>query len=903
LYTVASYKDHVRARAAAQTGKLAVIPNYSNMFSQIPTHPSHHLEYRVAPLLDATLGENRYVSMETTPEVTGRFRYKYFRKPLIPYTDNPGGQLVFAPPPARRETAQELQQTAQPLTRSMGIQTMYRESEAQTDPFSPEYVLQANQKGLNVPEILSLTNLKYGAGLPAGVPEIEMIERARAKRAWEATLPNVIDEATFQRRLKMMEAMELHEWAQREMEIKRLQERRLQILANIIREKASATEKAAAERMERLWHKKLAERDALRAKMDQRRVKGLRKLANQRARVDGVVRHRDIISEYADATSSVYVPKARDGVPVHLQSVMDPVLQLRERGIAITQNQGSYAPSKSTGALTGTPSSYGSLERLETILPRDVISIDLSAPTLRAAHHTTPAERREMHMLEQLEKMDAQLQRLKQAQIAPPKPLKYLVPVPKPVPRVLTPVILTEEEVRWEDDTNERHQLAILLQRWARGRRIQDQMLAGKQKRHELINELRLALVISESVSAVQSRSQSRISTTTPSLPAIPGTTDSFAETEHWTEELHKLESMSHLFEDAVQAHYVGIQLDFINKQIKRLEEERRLAAQAKLALRTRQLREAQEAGKRQIELEKRNKENKILNSIMRTHQETIDSFLGSIVEESQEKAAEMLAQLKVKEDQMREKDLQEAKEYLSRPSTSKQRFTLPVSEEDQLMAQGPTAVVKSLINGFLFPEAERWRLRAHVEHVQQRFLVAAHAVMKDAVPEIEEQLGVRGKPLEIPAATMRRVNSDLERPATPPPPEKLQTDHLPWTKDMATETITQLGSMGLAEGAALANAGTMTMESGSTLPPLPPSAKPTTSAGSKSSKQGTPGRAGSTKPASPQRSGTPQRPQPRSSTPQKTTPGRATPGEVRNPPNAPPSAAKDRSRSNSAAQ
>jgi hypothetical protein len=71
------------------------------------------------------------------------------------------------------------------------------------------------------PEILALATLTFGSGLPAGIAELEMIERARAKRAWEATLPEVTDQESFQKRLKMMEDMELREWAERENEIKR----------------------------------------------------------------------------------------------------------------------------------------------------------------------------------------------------------------------------------------------------------------------------------------------------------------------------------------------------------------------------------------------------------------------------------------------------------------------------------------------------------------------------------------------------------------------------------------------------------------------------------------------------------------------------------------------------------
>ena len=60
-----------------------------------------------------------------------------------------------------------------------------------------------------------------GHGLPAGLAEVEMIERARAKRAWEATLPPLNDLSQLDKRRKMMEEQERKEWAFREGEIKK----------------------------------------------------------------------------------------------------------------------------------------------------------------------------------------------------------------------------------------------------------------------------------------------------------------------------------------------------------------------------------------------------------------------------------------------------------------------------------------------------------------------------------------------------------------------------------------------------------------------------------------------------------------------------------------------------------
>ncbi len=57
--------------------------------------------------------------------------------------------------------------------------------------------------------------------MPAGLSEVEMIERARAKRAWEATLPPLSDISQLDKRRKMMEEQERKEWAFRDQEIKK----------------------------------------------------------------------------------------------------------------------------------------------------------------------------------------------------------------------------------------------------------------------------------------------------------------------------------------------------------------------------------------------------------------------------------------------------------------------------------------------------------------------------------------------------------------------------------------------------------------------------------------------------------------------------------------------------------
>ena len=75
---------------------------------------------------------------------------------------------------------------------------MFRESEAQTDPFTPKYILKEGE----LPEVLKLENLKWGKGLPASIDELENIEYHRERTWFENSLPPISDEASFVLRRK-----------------------------------------------------------------------------------------------------------------------------------------------------------------------------------------------------------------------------------------------------------------------------------------------------------------------------------------------------------------------------------------------------------------------------------------------------------------------------------------------------------------------------------------------------------------------------------------------------------------------------------------------------------------------------------------------------------------------------
>ena len=141
--------------------------------------------------------------------------------------------------------------------KSAGVQTMYRDSDAQTDPYTPDYTVRPGAE----PEILTLATLSHGQGLPVGRAEVEMIERARQKRLFESTLPPTTDEASFELRRAMLEEQELREWGEREKEIDRLQTERLNLLQKAIFAREEENEQLATQRVDALRRRKLEEMD------------------------------------------------------------------------------------------------------------------------------------------------------------------------------------------------------------------------------------------------------------------------------------------------------------------------------------------------------------------------------------------------------------------------------------------------------------------------------------------------------------------------------------------------------------------------------------------------------------------------------------------------------------------
>lgn len=115
---------------------------------------------------------------------------------------------VLLAPTATMDPMLPVEEKPEPATKTASVQTMYRESEAQTIPYTPDHIVPDG----TTPEILLLKSLAYEKGLSMGMKELEMIEYARLKRDIENSLPPFTDEASMLLRKRLMEAQEMREF-------------------------------------------------------------------------------------------------------------------------------------------------------------------------------------------------------------------------------------------------------------------------------------------------------------------------------------------------------------------------------------------------------------------------------------------------------------------------------------------------------------------------------------------------------------------------------------------------------------------------------------------------------------------------------------------------------------------
>lgn len=675
-YITSHSNDHYRqtSKAMFMGSRIERVPDDKYMFSELPHYPRQTIQVNSKDPLPAHV-ERDWVApahhvqagAEST-EITGKFRHKFFSRPnkqmlstlphIVMYAMKDGG------------TQQRMQTMAMPesKTKTVGTQSVYRESEAQTDPYSPDYFIVPNQ----VPEVLTLTHLTYGAGLPASEAELFIIERTRQKRLFEAMLPPPTDEFNLALRSQLTEAQEFRNWADREKTIRELQEKRLALLKEALGERNEKREGAQDDKVERMRQRKEEERDRTLAACQRRRIKVLRKMQKERQKTETKPAKRDVIAEYADFTSGVYAPLARHG----------------------------HVPDSNTARIEVQPAdltTFPGLVQLEQSLPPQL---------LRAADKHPKEMTKKMKSSHQVRKDGEMANALKTAMDGIKKELQQPETEGKDgtlslgtagLKKIHVRNILDRPETpRMKDDVlpeeEEQEAAVLLLQRIIRGRAYQNQMFEGKEKRLDLINELRAA--------------------------------ERFAETATTVEEKRYIDQLREkAFEgvlESIQGSVISSTLDQLSKELLRFQQERRIAAMVKLAEKDRQLRQAQESGRRQAEERLREREDEMFRQIMGVHQGTVDSYLEEVLTNTVEQAAQSRA-------------LTEAR--LKAAKINQVVDTLEAS------VQEPEVVVRELVHSFNLPHVQHEVVKRRIAVENKRFSEAACGALDETYRTVEQQM------------------------------------------------------------------------------------------------------------------------------------------------------------------
>jgi len=673
-YITSHANDHYRATNKAMYGasRIARVPDDKYMFSELPHYPRHTIQVTSKEAVPAHVDQN-WTPVEdktvvlSSDSVSGSYRFKYFARPNKQMLSTLPHIVQYAMKGGATGMKQGMltdgnATMAEPATKTVGTQSVYRESEVQTDPFSPEYNIGPNQ----VPEVLTLTHLAWGTGLPATEAELQIIERTRQKRLFQQMLPPPSDDFSLEVRMQLMEVQEFREWADREAQIKDIQARRLQLLREALAKRDESRESAQNDKVNRLRQRKEEERDRKLAACQRLRIKVLRKMQKERKASEQQGIKRDVISEHADFTSQVYAPLARYG----------------------------YIPDSHTARIEVQPtdlSTFPGLLQLEAALPPSLLRAADKHPkdmdTTKKSSHKLRVE------LEMSSALKFAMEGIKKDLAQPSESeglaktgeqattsgglkkfhVKHILDRPDS-PRLKEDVLPEEEE----------HEAAVLLlQRIIRGRAYQNQMFEGKEKRLDLINELRAA--------------------------------ERFAETATTVEEKRYIDQLRDKAFDGVlesiQGGIISQTLDQLSKELLRFQQERRIAAMVKLAERDRQLRQAQESGRRQAEERLREREDEMFRQIMGVHQGTVDSYLEDVLTNTVEQASQSRA-------------LTEAR--LKAAKINKVVDALEASEQE------PEIVVRELVHSFGLPHVQREVMHRRIAVENKRFSEAARGALDE---------------------------------------------------------------------------------------------------------------------------------------------------------------------------
>ncbi|CEP00433.1 Cilia- and flagella-associated protein 91 [Plasmodiophora brassicae] len=466
IYTASSVVDQQKTLRRSMMSNIVRVPDFNNLFSEIGTFPSfgYRMQAR-ATIPTVNVGDALRTRHDAPVDITGKDRYMFFNRPLVPYMQAVPVEVILSPHQADAG-AEAPAPDAAPLKRTVGTQSIYRDESSQTMPYSSDYVI---ADGNNPPDILLLKEWVPEHPTKISLREIEQIERQQARRAFEDSLPPMTTDEDFQRRTKLLQEREMKECLYRESQIIAVEKLKHAALVQAIQDREAQRDAIARKRLEAIAAKNAAARATVLDKIQKKRYNAMRKINRERVNLPLEMLNkgaRDIVNDYSDFGSPVYAPLERNG--------------------KIARPNTDAVVRKQVAAMTRT---YEAIVALEMAIPPNALNMTVKKPKKIQTELTKT--RQGQAIVADIDKIDAIL---KSAKLGPAPgstwsaiPTTQLYAKPVGIVRPTTPVDMAKAVGAEQQD---RDAAARLVQRVLRGRAVQADMLRGIRDSIDLIREL-----------------------------------------------------------------------------------------------------------------------------------------------------------------------------------------------------------------------------------------------------------------------------------------------------------------------------------------------------------------------------------------------------------------------------
>ncbi|KAL1461246.1 hypothetical protein WDU94_013163 [Cyamophila willieti] len=519
------------------------------------------------------------------------------------------------------------------------VQTMYRESEAQTYPWAPKL------EGSSLDMVgVTLDFEKWEKGFPVTKKELHMIERTTIRRVCENAVNSM---SVLKDKNNLIKQIEIYEWWQREEDIAVIYKLREKLSKKQTYVFTCLNQQRMQKRLDTLIAIKKQEMDKKLDQINKKKERDLRKLAARQNK-----KPMDVIDTYNNYTSELYMKNRTQGINSKYQNRLKMNITARQ-------------------------------------LQKDTRFVDSVDELLKRSDLETRAKPKTPSECPQKKKWNAEslieLFKTVGKPVLPCSSWEDRNDRLKVTKKTDTREFIQEPNDDFNPEDDERYLDAVLIEKVLRGRKWQAEVQEGMAKTKNIIDEIKQANALTgEDIEVLEGEKQVVF--------------DKLREEDMKEKRMDFLDSV----QGQLQGETISAVLDFLSKELIRLQDERNAHAYSLLAERQRELREAIESGKRQKEIERRKEFDEMFKQMVKIKQDSVDNYLESVLLDSVHCTSEDQAKRFIQE-KAKVIDQQAQEAFLRRDKI-----------EDE-------AIIADLLYNVAIPEVENIRVHTCEKQAQER--------------------------------------------------------------------------------------------------------------------------------------------------------------------------------------